>query len=181
MDLSKYDNSDFNPGAGVIKRALWYIVNAIFFTGWLIPHSRIKCALLRLFGSQIGVGVNIKPRVNIKYPWNLKVGNYVWIGEGAWIDSLDKVIIGSNVCVSQEAYILTGNHDYNDFNFGLITAEVRIEDSAWVGARAVVCPGSVISSNSILTAGAVFSGETQVNGIYQGNPAIWIRGRKVQN
>ena len=181
MDLSKYNNSHYYPGAASFKRALWFSINAVLFNSWLFPFSRFKCSILRLFGAKIGSGVVIKPRVNIKYPWNLEIGNHVWIGEGVWIDSLDKVLIGSNVCISQEVFLLTGNHDYKDPYFGLITKEIKISDSAWLGAKAIVCPGSIIRENSILTVGTIYSGETEINGIYQGNPAKLIRKRKYNN
>ena len=48
----------------------------------------------------------IKPEVNIKYPWNLKVGNNVWIGESVWLDSLGKIIIGDDVCIFQYIFHL---------------------------------------------------------------------------
>ena len=179
MDLSKYDNSDYYPGAGIIKRTIWYFVNAFIFHSWLFPHSGIKCLLLRLFGAKLGVGIAIKPRVNIKYPWNLEMGSYVWIGEGCWIDSLAKVKIGSNVCLSQDAYLLTGNHDYKDPNFGLIISEIFIEDGVWVGAKSVVCPGVTMKANSILAVGSVLSAAAEMNSIYRGNPAILVRQRVI--
>ena len=80
-DLSKYDNTLYNHGAGIVKRILWHFVNHLVFTNGFIPISRIKVFLLRIFGAKIGNGVNIKPSVNIKYPWKLIVGDYVWIGE----------------------------------------------------------------------------------------------------
>ena len=177
MDLSNYDNGHYWPGAGIFKRTLWYFVNALIFDGWLFQYSKAKCILLKLFGATVGASVVIKPRVNIKYPWNIEIGNHVWIGEGVWLDSLDKIIIGSNVCVSQDAYLLTGNHDYKDPHFGLITRQIRIEDGAWVGAKAIVCPGSLMCANSILAVGSVLSGEAVKNGIYRGNPAKFIRER----
>lgn len=179
MDLSKYDNSYYSPGAGRIKRFLWYFVNALVFDGWVLPCSRIKCSLLRLFGATVGVGVVIKPRVNIKYPWNIVIGDYVWIGEGVWLDSLDRIIIGSNICISQDAYLLTGNHDYKDPKFGLITQPIKVDDGAWIGAKAVVCPGVQVRQNSILSVSSVLTGSTDENGIYQGNPATFIRERKI--
>lgn len=39
---------------------------------------------------------------------NLVVGDDCWLGESCWIDNLDKVVIGSNVCISQGALLLTG-------------------------------------------------------------------------
>lgn len=178
VKLAQYDNSHYHPGAGRIKRQLWYIVNALLFNSWLWPESRLKCLLLRFFGAKIGVGVVIKPRVNIKYPWHLEVGDHVWIGEGAWIDNLAPVRIGSNVCISQSAYLLTGNHNYKDPAFALIVKEITIEDGAWIGAASVICPGVRVRRNSVLTVGSVLQKDSEERGIYRGNPAEWIRERQ---
>jgi len=180
MDLSQYDNSEFYPGAGIIKRTLWYFVNAFIFNSWMFPYSGLKCFLLRLFNAKLGVGVVIKPRVNIKYPWNIEIGDNVWIGEGCWIDSLTNVIIGSNVCLSQDTYLLTGNHDYKDPGFSLITDRILIEDGVWVGAKCIVCPGSVMKKNSVLAVASVLSGTAEENSIYRGNPAQFIRNREMK-
>ena len=104
-DLSSFDNSWYNPGAGKFKRLFWYLINTLFFqSNALLPYS-VKASMLRSFGAKVGIGVVIKPRVNIKYPWNLEIGDHAWIGERVWIDSLDKVTIGANACISQGALI----------------------------------------------------------------------------
>ena len=179
VDLSKYDQRGYHPGAGLVKRTLWYVVNALFFHSWLCPVSGPKRWLLRVFGAQIGLGVVIKPRVNIKYPWFLAIGENSWIGEGVWIDNLTWVRIGSNVCISQDAYLLTGNHDYKDAAFGLMFAPVTVADGAWVGAKAIVCPGITIASHSVVTVGSVVQQDTDTYGIYRGNPGQKCHARKI--
>ena len=82
VDLSNYDNRGYYPGRGTFVRALWYFCNAFLFASWLLPLSGPKRWLLRLFGASVGKGLVIKPRVNIKYPWRLRVGDQCWIGEG---------------------------------------------------------------------------------------------------
>ncbi len=178
VNLSGYDNAGFSPGASMIKRAVWYVINAFLFNSWLWPGSSLKCAILRMFGATVGRGVVIKPRVNIKYPWRLELGDHVWIGEDVWIDNLAPVYIASNVCVSQGAYLLTGNHNYKDPYFGLVLGEINIKSGVWVGARAVVCPGVHMDVNTVLTAGSVLQRNSKQNGIYQGNPAEWVRERR---
>jgi len=177
VDLSKYDQRGYTPGAGALKRAAWYIVNALFFDSWLFPWSAPKRALLRLFGATVGTGVVIKPRVNIKYPWHLQIGSNTWMGEGAWIDNLASVVIGSNACISQGAYLLTGNHDYRDPRFGLLTGEILIADGAWVGARAIVGPGVRMGRESVLTAGSLLTVDADPHIVYRGNPATPVRSR----
>lgn len=181
VNLACYDNRGYHPGAGAFKRIVWYVVNALVFNSWLFPLSSVKCVILRLFGANVGSGVVIKPRVNIKYPWYLSVGDHAWIGEGAWIDNLAWVRVGANVCISQEAYLLTGNHDYKDLAFGLITGEIILEDGAWVGARSIVCPGVRMGRESVLAVASVLSKDARSNGIYRGNPAELVRERTVMD
>lgn len=177
MKLSEYDRRGYRPGAGLFKRVTWYAVNALVFDSWLLPLSAPKRQLLRLFGARVGRGVVIKPRVNIKYPWHLALGDHVWLGEGVWLDSLTRISLGDNVCVSQEAYLLTGNHDYRDARFGLMVEPVMIEAESWIGARAVVCPGGHVGRGAVLAAGSVLRGKAEPGGVYQGNPAVRTRAR----
>lgn len=159
---------------------MWYFVNVFFFINPSIPFSRVKIFLLRFFGARIGKGVNIKPGVNIKYPWLLEIGNYAWIGEGVWIDNLVKVKIGSNCCISQGAMLLTGNHNYRKTTFDLIVGDILLEDGVWIGAKAVVCPGVVAGSHSVLTVGSIATKSLDAFGIYQGNPASFVKKRVIQ-
>lgn len=175
-DLSQYDNSWYQPGAGILKRALWFFVNACFFVSYN-PFNGLKITLLRLFGARIGFGVVIKPAVNIKYPWKLSVGNYVWIGEKVWIDNLEEVMIGNNVCISQGAMLLCGNHNYKKSAFDLMTAKITLEDGAWIGARAIVCGGVICASHSVLTVNSVAVSDLVAYSINTGNPSQKVKDR----
>src|SRR5437870_1372120 len=125
--LANYDNSWYNPGPGW-KRAFWILVSALFFNHPLALFNGLKCWLLRMFGAKVGRGGLITPSVNIKYPWMLTVGNNGWIGEKVWIDNLTDVTIGNNVCISQGALLLTGNHDYKKSTFGLLIGAIVLEE-----------------------------------------------------
>jgi len=177
LNLSKFDNSWYMPGRGFFIRIVWHFVNALFLQSPLNPSSRLKVSLLRLFGTKIGVGVLIKPGINVKYPWNLEIGDYSWIGENAWLDSLAQIKIGNNVCISQGAYFCTGNHDWSDQAFGLIVKPIIVEDGAWIGAKATVLPGVTIAKHSIVTAGSVITRDTAPYMIYSGNPAVKVKER----
>ena len=178
IDLSKYDNSWYNPGS-LIRRTSWYIVGLIFFENPLPFPYVLKRCLLRLFCARVGSGVTIKASVKIKYPWFLKIGSNVWIGEGVWIDNLTMVEIQDNVCISQGVYLLTGNHDYKKATFDLIVKNIVLEEGVWVGARVVLCPGIRLKSHSVITAGSVVDKDAEPYTIYKGNPAIPVRERKI--
>ncbi|MBC7400104.1 MAG: colanic acid biosynthesis acetyltransferase WcaF, partial [Mucilaginibacter sp.] len=142
-DLESYNNHPYHPGGNMLKRVLWHYVSGFVFKTSLFPVYSIKVMLLRLFGAKIGKQVEIKPCVNIKYPWLLTIYDEVWIGENVWIDNIAMVTIGSNVCISQGATILTGSHNYKKPSFDLITGALMIEDGVWIGALATVNQGLV--------------------------------------
>ncbi|MEJ8801763.1 WcaF family extracellular polysaccharide biosynthesis acetyltransferase [Pontibacter sp. H249] len=179
VDLSKYNNDWYYPGAGAVKRILWYIVNALFFINPLNPSSALKVWLLKVFGAKVGEGVVIKPSVNIKYPWLLQLGNHIWIGEHVWIDNLAQVVIHDNVTLSQGAMLLTGSHDYKKSTFDLLVGTITLKEGTWIGAKATVCPGLTCGSHSILAAGSIATKDLAPYTIYQGNPAEAKRRREI--
>ena len=153
------------------------LCSALFLQHSLALWNSLKVTLLRTFGASIGKGVLIKPRVQIEFPWKLKVGNHVWIGEGVWIDNLAEVTIEDQVCISQGAYLLTGNHNYKKPTFDLITSPILLKEGSWVGAKSTVCPGVTVGKGAILTVGSIATKDLEANSIYQGNPAVKIRDR----
>ena len=177
-DFSKFNNKDFYPG-NLILRILWYLFSQFFFKSSWLPFTFIKVFILRIFGAKIGKSVVIKPSVNIKYPWKLSLGNHVWIGENVWIDNLDNVVIGNNVCISQGAFLLCGNHNYKKDSFDLITNPIIVEDGVWIGAKSTVLPGVTAKSHSILSAGSVTSKDLEPYSIYRGNPAEKVSIRTI--
>lgn len=178
--LKLYDNSWFDKGASGFKRVIWYAINTLFLSCRWNVSSKIRVWLLRLFGAKIGTGVVIRPRVSIKYPWRLNIGDYCWLGESVWIDNLADVKIGNNVVLSQGSMLLCGNHDYKKKSFDLIVGEITLEDCVWCGAKSVVCPGVKMCSGSILTVGSVATHDCDSGWIYQGNPALPIRKRAIE-
>ena len=117
-DLSKFRTGNYVAGPK------WKIIVWLFFNYFILnsaipwPYS-LKRWILVLFGATIGQGLVIKTKVRIKNPWRLVAGDNCWIGESVWIDNLEDVVLGSNVCLSQGAMLLTGNHDYRQPEFPL--------------------------------------------------------------
>ena len=178
VDLAKFNNSWYQPGSS-IKRLLWYACNALFFKTYWFPLNTFKIQLMKLFGAKIGTNVRIKPNVNVKYPWFLEIGNYVWIGEGVWLDCLGSVKISDHVCISQGALVLSGSHNYNKSAFDLLIKPIELKKGSWVGAKAIVTQGTIMESHALLAAGSVASGLLKSYGIYKGNPAILIKKRAI--
>ena len=178
VDLSSFNNEWYFPGSRV-KIYLWYFCNIIFFLNPLNPFSGLKVFLLKMFGSKIGKKVLIKPSINIKYPWKLRIGDNSMIGENVWIDNLDEVIIGNNVCISQGAMLLSGSHDYRKSSFDLIIGKIILEDGVWICAKSIVCANVICKSHSVLTVNSIATKDLESYSIYRGSPAIKIRERVI--
>ncbi len=180
VQLSSYDNSWFNPGGSKLLRAAWFFVGQPVVSSAWIPSSGLRVSLLRFFGARIGQGVVIKPSVQVKYPWHLVIGDHCWVGEHVWIDNLTTVRLESNVCLSQGAYLCTGNHDWSDPAFGLIIAPIHLSEGSWAGAKSILTPGCVLGRGSVAAAGAVIVGAVPDFEVYVGNPAEFAKVRRVQ-
>lgn len=178
--LRDFDNSWYFPGRGFFVRGAWLLANRAFLQTTVPWPSALKARLLRAFGAKVGRGVVFKNRLNVKYPWNLEVGDDSWIGEGVWIDSLAKVTVGSNCCISQGVMIETGNHEWSSETFGLIVKEVILEEGSWAAVKSLLLPGARLASHAILGAGSVLSGDTEPYGIYFGIPAKKVKERVIR-
>ena len=178
--LDRFDNGWYKPGRSMAISAAWFWFGLPLVRSSWIPFSAVRIWLLRAFGAAIGAGVVVKPGVRVKYPWRLAIGEHAWVGEDAWIDNLEQVTIGAHACISQGAYLCTGNHDWSDPEFGLIVKPIVVEACAWVGARAVVCPGITIQEGAIITAGGVAMRSVPRYEIHGGNPAVFMRKREMR-
>ena len=184
VNFTHYDTNNkayaASIGASKIKQLLWFVLGALLVRNPLIPFSGFRKWVLQLFGATIGIEARIRPGVHIKYPWKLKMGDHVWLGENCWIDNITDVVIGSNVCISQGAMLCIGNHDYSSPGFELIAKPIILEDGVWIGAKALVGPGITAFSHSVLTAGSIATKNLESYGIYQGNPAMHVKTRTIK-
>lgn len=176
---NKFNNSWYRPGKSKGVQILWYYLSLLIFQNYFFPFYGIKKKLLMLFGATIGERFIIKPNVNIKYPWKLQCGDFVSLGEGVWIDNLDKIKLDDNVTLSQGVYLFCGNHDYKSESFDLMIAPIHLEEGVWIGAKSIVGPGVIAKSHSVLAVNSVALKDLEAYSINQGNPALKIRNRVI--
>jgi putative colanic acid biosynthesis acetyltransferase WcaF len=180
VNLRDYDNSWYYPGRSLVWQAAWLFLGLPLLRAFWITSSSLRVTLLRLFGARIGMRVVIKPGVTVKYPWHLDVADDCWIGENCWIDNLTTVQLGSSACLSQGAYLCTGNHDWGDPSFGLKVAPIRLMAGAWAGAKCILTPGTILGEGAIAAAGSVVTGQIPDYQIYAGNPAVFVKHRVIR-
>jgi len=157
INLSTFNNANYSRGVSRVKELLWWLVRSLLFAPWFPVPSAIKVTALRIFGAKVGEGVVIRSRVNVTFPWNLEIGDHVWIGDEVLILSLAKITIGNHVCLSQRAFLCTGSHDFRKESFDLIAKSIVVEDSCWICAQVFVGPGVTVPSGTMVKAGSSLS------------------------
>ena len=157
--------------------AAWYLIKCAFFFNPFPWPSSVRTKLLRSFGAKVGERITFKPRANPHFPWNLAIGDDSWIGEEVLIVNFEEVSIGANCCISQRAFLCTGNHDFTRPDFAYRNRPIHIKDGAWIGAQCFVGPGVTVGTDTVVTAGSVVTKDLPPGMICSGNPCLPIRPR----
>lgn len=186
VDLSRYCNTWWSPGRSQRIISLWRLFGMPLLKKlpceifWEPHFNACKVRLLRMFGATIGNGLVIRS-CEVYYPWNLFIGNNVWIGYEANLYSLVPIRLGNNTVVSQRAFLCTGGHDVRDPRFGLTVGEIVLKDGAWVSAGCFVCPGVTLHEGAVAAAGSVVVKDLPAMTICGGNPCQPIKPRVIQD
>jgi putative colanic acid biosynthesis acetyltransferase WcaF len=175
VDLSTYQEILFNRWSIKLKYAVWLLISSLFFLTNIPYPNPFKVFILRLFGAKIGSNCVIKPWVKIKFPWELEIGDFVWLGEEVWIDNISKVTIASHVCISQGALLLTGNHRFDKANFPLDTRPIKIEKGVWICAKATVCGGVTVENHAVLGLGCIATSDLSAYTVYSADNKVKMR------
>jgi putative colanic acid biosynthesis acetyltransferase WcaF len=174
-----FDKSHFDRERPKAVEAAWYITKMIFFlSAWPWPAS-LKIRLLRTFGCEVGRGLVMKPRVNIHFPWKLKIGNHCWIGERTEILNLARVTLEDHSTLSYDVFLAAAGHDSSSASMAYNNRPISIGRSAWVTTRAFVGPGVTVGEGAVIGAGAVVLRDVEPNTIMVGNPAVAVAVRRI--
>lgn len=149
IDLSKAPGERASWGRPAAVVYLWGACELLFISNpWQIS-SRLRVAVLRIFGAEIGKGVIFRPRTRVKFPWKLRIGDHSWIGEGVWFHNQDHIYVGHDVVISQETMLTTGSHAYKR-DMALVTRPIHIESGAWITSRCMILGGAQIQRNEVV-------------------------------
>lgn len=155
---------------------LWLVVELAVVSNPLQVSSRLRAWALTAFGAQIGEGVILRPRLRVKFPWKLQIGDRTWIGESVWIHNQDIVTLGDDVVISQGCFLTTGSHAFRD-DMALVTRPITVQDGAWVTSRCVVLAGSTICTSAVVLPNTVVRGEVPAGVLYSGVPGATLGER----
>lgn len=143
----------------------WAIVEPLLVRSSLQLSSRLRVATLRFFGARIGSGVITRPGLRVRFPWKLEVGDRSWLGEDVWLHNQDRLVIGSDVVISQGSFVTTGTHAFRT-DMALKTRPIQIQNGAWVTSRAVVLGGVTIGESALVLPNTVVRSDVPANAIF---------------
>ena len=181
LDIAANRSATKYTASEQLGRTLWSFAAPLFRFSPRVLFAWRR-VVLRSFRAQIGRHVNIYNSAQITIPWNLTIGDWSAVGEGALLYNLGRLTIGERVTISQRAHLCGGTHDYNDPAMPLIRSEITIEDNAWICADAFIGPGVTVGEGAVCGARAVVVKDVEPWTVVAGNPARVVgkvNGRKV--
>jgi putative colanic acid biosynthesis acetyltransferase WcaF len=181
---NKCNNEEFqNPHSFRNKfgRVLWTIVFNLLYR-WTPPRLGMgwRKILLRIFGARIGKSW-IHPSTRLWAPWQLEIGDSVYIDQGCYLYNPYPIRIQDRVIVSFGCVLCTPSHDYTQARYPLIGDEIVVESDCWLMAEVFVCPGVHVHSGSVIAARAVVTRDVEPRTVVGGNPARFIKHREMSS
>lgn len=176
LQIGENRNARKYPLRTQVARVLWAL-GRLLFRAIPRPIYAPRNGILKLFGASIGRHVQISNSAVIYFPWELKVGDDVGIGDRACLYNLGPLEIGARVTISQGAHLCGGTHDYRSRSMTLIRSPIVVEDDAWICADAFIGPGVTIGEGAVVGARAVVIRSVAPWQVVAGNPARVIKQR----
>jgi putative colanic acid biosynthesis acetyltransferase WcaF len=90
-----------------------------------------------------------------------------------------QVTLAADATVSQYSYLCTATHDVADPSFRLYAMPIRVGHMAWVAAKAYVGPGVTVGEGAIAGANSCVYKDIPPWTIVGGNPAQFLKMRKL--
>jgi carbonic anhydrase/acetyltransferase-like protein (isoleucine patch superfamily) len=110
----------------------------------------------------------------------LRIGDRCSIGRGNHLVAHRSVVLGDDVMTGPNCYVTDQNHVYADPTVPVgqqwpAEDPVAIGPGSWIGAGAVILPGTRLGRNTVVGAGAVVRGEFPDHAVLAGVPARLVR------
>jgi len=178
VDLSKYDHR-FSL-SNKIGRFAWNFCYWILFRPFNLRLFRSwRNLVLRIFGANISDKAHIYSSVKIWAPWNLEMGSYACLGPYVNCYNQGRITIGANTTISQKSFLCASGHDISDQKHSLILQPIITEDQVWVAADTFIGPGVKINQGAVVGARASVFKNVDSWSVVGGNPAVFIKMRKI--
>jgi maltose O-acetyltransferase len=140
--------------------------------GWL------RAILYRAVGVRIGRSSYVFGKIEIEGVGdalgNVRIGESCLLTTPLYLNASGVIEIGDRVTIGHHVMIITDNHDMTDperRGGERRSAPVKIEDGAWIGARATILPGVTLGRGCVVAAGALVAHDVPAHTLVGGVPA----------
>ena len=162
----------------------------IFETIYRLLHyvAILRSFMIKQFFKSTGKNVVIERNCKFAHPYNIEIGNDVYINFGVKILNTKEVgiKIGNDVIIGPNTMFLFNKIDYSDLskpmkNCKVYYESIEIKDDVWIGANAIVLPGVTIGKRCIIGAGSVVTKDIPYYSVVAGVPAKVIKQYDIKN
>lgn len=168
----------------IVTRLKNYWLDAVLFKLTLvgyIPFHSVRNTCYRFCGIKIGNGSTFHMWARFYDPKNIVIGADSIIGDHAFLDGRDKIVIGNHTDIASQILIYNSQHNIGSEEFEATTGPVEVGDYVFIGPRAIILPGVKIGRGAVVGAGAVVTKDVPEFTIVGGVPAKVIGERKNKN
>lgn len=160
-----------------IQRVVWGLAWLVLARWTPPPLWGWRRLVLRAFGAKVAKGARVYGTTRIWLPANLTLGERALVGPGVYLYNQGHITVGAYSVISQGAHICASTHDIRDPDFQLLLRPISIGERCWVAAEAFVGPGVTMGDRSVLAARGALFGKAEADGVYSGNPAVFLKTR----
>jgi acetyltransferase-like isoleucine patch superfamily enzyme len=151
-----------------------------FPPGTLFGEKYIAIGAHTIIGVSVTISAGLVPDLYLGEETLIRIGSGVVIGRDSHVIGHQSIDIGDDVFTGPNVYITDQNHAYQNPDVPIgkqwpVDAPVRIGSGCWIGANAVILPGTTIGRNVVVAAGSVVRGEFPDHCVLGGVPAKMIR------
>lgn len=163
-----------------LKRVLFAPFRLLFVRGSGRRLSFLRVAVLKLFGARIEHPVLIMDGVVVWHPWSLTLHRYCTLGRGVEVYNYAHITVGEQATVSQDTYLCSASHDFEDPTMPLTYEPITIGAHSWVAARCFVGPGVTVGEGAVVGACSVVVKDVPEWTVVAGNPARVLKPRQLK-
>lgn len=179
----------FERALNAVSAALKFVpkpvVSALFSYARFWPGSlglAARYLLLKRLAAKCGSNVTVQPGAFLLNVTGLELGSNISIHPMCYIDSFGGCTIEDNVSVAHGVTIMTSSHQFELSDIPIKYQEIKrarvvIESDVWIGAKAVILAGVVVSTGSVVGACSLVNKAVPPRAIVGGIPARVIGTR----
>lgn len=157
---------------------MWLV---LLITSWLPDNKivfRFRGWLAGFFMKRCGKNLQLGKDVTLLNPFNLEIGDNVYLAKGGWYNALGGLIMEDEVLCAPYVVISTMQHVYKNDSFrfgGSTSGKVIIGKGSWLASHCSIKCGVRIGKGSLVAANASVVKDVLDKSIVGGVPAKFIK------